>query len=97
MKHFNLATIAIAAAILTGCATGPSSAPQCDANSTDPACAKSQAGQKANAEQEAQQKQIEAESMARFDALQKVLDEEVHDAEVSIEAAAEATKSLPKA
>ena len=97
MKHFNLATIAIAAAILTGCASGPTSAPQCDANSTDPACAKSQAAQKANAAQEAQQKQIEAESMARFDALQKVLDDEVHDAEVSIEAAAEATKSLPKA
>lgn len=96
MKRFHLATIAIAAAVLTGCATGPTSAPQCDPNSADPACAKSEAAQKAKAEQTAQQQQIEAESNARFDALQKVLDAEVHDAEVSIEAAAEATKSLPK-
>ena len=69
MKHFNLATIAIAAAILTGCASGPTSAPQCDANSTDPACAKSQAAQKANAAQEAQQKQIEAEALRPGDRL----------------------------
>ena len=74
MKRFHLATIAIAAAVLTGCATGPTSAPQCDPNSADPACAKSEAAQKAKAEQTAQQQQIEAESNARFDALQKVLD-----------------------
>ncbi|QNP48732.1 hypothetical protein [Diaphorobacter aerolatus] len=99
MKRFNLAFVAIAAAVLTGCATGPNSTAACsDPKNTDPACVKSEAGQKARADQEAQQQQqTEAESIARFDALQKQLDEEVKDAEVSIEAAVQASATLPKA
>lgn len=98
MKYFNLASIAIAAAILTGCATGPNSSSQCsDPNNSDPACAKTEAGQKAKAEQSAQQQQNEAESIARFEELQKQLDAEVQDAEVSIAAAVDATKPLPSA
>lgn len=98
MTRFHLAGIALAVAVLAGCANTSSSSSACaDPNSTDPACAKTEAGQKAKAEQAAQEQQNEAESVARFDVLQKQLDEELQDAETSIQAAADATKNLPKA
>ncbi|MBF5004526.1 hypothetical protein [Diaphorobacter caeni] len=98
MTRFKLAGIAFSVAILAGCANGPGSSSRCaDPASTDPACAKAAGGQGGKADQAAEPQFNEAESIARFETLQKQLDEEVHDAEVSIEAAVEATKTLPKA
>ncbi|QIL80617.1 hypothetical protein G7047_12430 [Diaphorobacter sp. HDW4A] len=98
MTRFKLASIAFSVAVLAGCAGGPNASSRCaDPSSTDPACVKADGAQKGKADQAAQQQHNEAESIARFETLQKQLDEEVRDAEVSIEAAVEATKSLPKA
>ncbi len=80
--------------ILAGCDTAPTARPSCTNNSTDPACVQEQNAKKAQlAEQEAQ---AAAESKARFDALQAQLNEETRDAETSIAAAVDATKTLPK-
>jgi len=98
MTRFTLASIALATAALAGCGTAPSAPPNCDdPNNADPACVQIQAAQKAKVDQAARQAQTEAESVARFNALQLQLDEEVRDAEVSIAAAVDAGNSLPKA
>ena len=98
MNRFNLALVAAAVVLLAGCETAPrSSATNCapgDAGCAPQAVVAAQAKAEAAA---AQQAQNEAESRARFDVLQAALNEELRDAELSIAAVVDASKTLPKA
>lgn len=98
MTRFKLACIAFSVAVLAGCANGPSAQGPCaDPASTDPSCARSNPSQKGGANQAAAEAKAEAESVARFEALQQQLNEETSSAETSIAGAVDATKTLPKA
>lgn len=96
MTHFKLAALALSVAALTACGNMPSAQKKDCADMSDPACVQTDAAQKGSAQDEASKAQAEADSIARFRALQQQMTDEVTDAENSLEAAVSATKGLPK-